>query len=241
MKQLLLRAMVLWLGAAGPAAAQYYYGGAYPPDSLNRRLVLKVTPLMLFDPDNTLQAGLEVPLRNPRYSFQQEVGYGHAAYALYPTERAEQNKETWRLRTQLRRYYRQNQNGAGYFALEYLFKKNSLRQWRAVGRDCASPGQCAYFENRQVALGRFVNAWHLKMGWQYLLGDRLNLDLYWGVGVRDLTVRTLSLENEELTRDGDFLWFRTNRPGYYGPVPSLSLGFHLGWFLGPKYPPNRGQ
>jgi hypothetical protein len=241
MKQLLLRAMVLLLATAGPAAAQYYYGGAYPPDSLNRRLVLKVTPLMLFDPDNTLQAGLEVPLRNPRYSFQQEVGYGHAAYALYPTERAEQNKETWRLRTQLRRYYRQNQNGAGYFALEYLFKKNNIRQWRSVGMDCGSPGQCAYFENRPVTLGRFVNALHLKMGWQYLIGERLNLDLYWGLGLRNLKVRTMGVADENLVGNDGFVWFGTNRPGNYGPVSSLSLGFHVGWFLGPKQPQQRGQ
>ncbi|WP_247234230.1 DUF3575 domain-containing protein [Telluribacter sp. SYSU D00476] len=227
MKKLLLIGVVaLWAGVST--------GFAQRPDSLNRQPIIKVTPLTLFDLDNTLQAGIEIPLPNPKYSVQQELGYGHSAFNFFPSEREDYpNKETWRFRTQLRMYYRQNRNGAGYFAAEYLFKKNSIREWRAQGMDCANPWQCAYFENRMVNLGRFLSAYHLKMGWQYILSPRMNLDFYWGLGLRSLTVRNLSVENETLFTDDEPVWFRPDTPGRYGPAPSLSVGFHLGWILGP--------
>ncbi|HEV7350040.1 DUF3575 domain-containing protein [Telluribacter sp.] len=203
------------------------------PDSLNRQPILKFAPLALFDPDNTLQVGIEIPLPDPRFSVQQEAGYGHSAFNVYPFQREEYpNRETWRFRTQLRMYYRMNESGAGYFAAEYLFKKNSIQQLKSVGMDCASPGQCAYFQTRNVSLGRFVNAFHLKAGWQYYLAPRMNLDVYFGLGMRNLTVRTLGQENEQLRNNSNSLWFGTDQPGRYGPIGSFTFGFHLGWVLG---------
>jgi hypothetical protein len=58
-------------------------------DTLGSVIILKFTPLALFDLDNTVQAGVEVPLRNPAWTEQQELGYGHSAFNLWYAEREE--------------------------------------------------------------------------------------------------------------------------------------------------------
>ncbi|WP_373515493.1 hypothetical protein, partial [Persicitalea sp.] len=93
---------------------------------------------------------------------------------------------------------------------------------------------CAYFENRETHLGRFVNAFHIKWGWQFPIGERMSMDTYVGGGIRALNVKYLGLPNDTSFNGGgggDFLTFRTDRPGRYEPSPSFSMGFHFGWRL----------
>ncbi|GAB2789669.1 hypothetical protein GCM10027275_38310 [Rhabdobacter roseus] len=227
MKYLFSIFFVLLLGQPGRAQ-----GSA---DTLAPGVILKLTPLALFDLDNTIQLGAEVPFGSRRFSFQQELGYGHNAFNFWQSEREEYpNRETWRFRSQLRHYFRKRAPLGGYVAVEYLLKKNSQLDWRSVGRDCSENGGCAYFENRQVHLVRYVNAFHLKFGGQWKLGSRTTLDFYLGGGLRSLNVKRLGIDELVLRRD--FLPIRTNTPGRYGPNPSASLGIHLGYLLGAARP-----
>ncbi|GHB65201.1 DUF3575 domain-containing protein [Persicitalea jodogahamensis] len=205
------------------------------PDSLGAIIILKITPLALFDLDNTVQVGLEVPMKNPAWTIQQEAGYGHSAFNLWYGERRQHpDRETWRFRTQIRYYFRQQNQNSPYLAGEYLFKKNSEEKYESVGVDCTNGpfGPCAYFQNRATHLGRFVSAFHVKWGWQFPMGERMTFDTYVGGGIRSLTVRYLSLpENAQINNGRGFFDFRTDRPGRYGPLPSFSAGFHFGWRL----------
>ncbi|TDB68167.1 DUF3575 domain-containing protein [Arundinibacter roseus] len=205
-------------------------------DSLSSVIMLKVTPLALFDLDNTVQVGIELPLPNPAWTFQQEMGYGHSAFNLWYSERLENpNRETWRFRSQLRYYFRKRNQQSPYLAAEFLFKKNSREKLESIGMDCTGEffnRQCAYFQNRTTHLGRFVNAFHLKWGWQFYLSERWSMDMYAGAGLRGLKVKYLSPNvDDQPFRDNNFFDVRTDEPGAYGPFPSLSMGLHLSYSL----------
>jgi len=207
------------------------------PDTLGSVIILKITPLALFDLDNTVQLGVEVPLKNPAWTLQQELGYGHSAFNLWYNERQRYpDRETWRFRTQIRYYFLKQNRNSPYMAGEYLLKKNSEERYEAVGMDCATDRfggrNCAYFQNRSVHLARFVNAFHLKLGWQFSIGERMSFDTYVGGGIRALRVKYVGLpSNSFFNGRRDFLTFRNDWPGRYGPTPSLSAGFHLGYRL----------
>lgn len=207
-----------------------------PPDTLGSVMILKMAPLSLFDLDNTVQAGLEVPLKNPAWTVHQELGYGHSVFNLWFYERGEHpNRETWRSRSQLRYYFRKRNQKSAYVAAEYLFKKNSEQKFESVGYECTGVQfnqQCAYFKNQKTHLGRFVNAFHLKFGGQIVIGERWLLDMNVGLGIRALNVRYLDkYPKPVLGRDFQFFDFRTDVPGRYQPTPSFSLGVQLGYRL----------
>lgn len=211
----------------------YGYAQAPKPDSLGSVVILKITPLALFDVDNTLQLGLEVPFHNPAWTFQQEVGYGHSSFNIWYTERENYpDRETWRFRSQLRYYFRNNNQSSPYIAGEYLFKKNSEQKTESVGVDCLNGpfGPCAYFQIKDRNLGRFVNAFHIKWGWQFRMGGRWYFDTYVGGGIRALQVRYLDGGGRSLDNRGISI-FRKDTPGRYRPIPSLSAGVHFGYRL----------
>ena len=221
----------LFLGFLAAAHAQ-----VPPPDTLGSVIILKLTPLALFDLDNTIQAGIEVPLPNPAWTIQQEIGYGHSAFNLWHAEREEHpRRETWRSRSQIRYYFRKTNQRSAYIAGEYLFKKNSEEKFESVGYECIGGRfnqQCAYFKNQEVHLGRFVNAFHLKWGGQFSIGERWLMDIYLGLGIRALNVRYLGLPRNTTSDDQfDFFNIRTDIPGRYRPTGSFSMGFHFGYRL----------
>ena len=206
-----------------------------PPDTLGSVIILKIAPLALFDLDNTVQAGVEVPLKNPAWTLQQEVGYGHSAFNLWFFERQEHpNRETWRSRSQIRYYFRKRNQKSAYIAGEYLFKKNSEAKFESVGYECVGSQfnqQCAYFKNQKTHLGRFVSAFHLKWGGQIVISERWLLDMYLGAGIRALNVRYLNKYKPSVGNEFVFFDFRTDVPGRYRPTPSFSFGVNLGYRL----------
>ena len=206
-----------------------------PPDTLGSVIILKIAPLALFDLDNTVQAGIEVPLKNPAWTLQQEVGYGHSAFNLWSFERQEHpNRETWRSRSQIRYYFRKRNQKSAYIAGEYLFKKNSETKFESVGYECVGSQfnqQCAYFKNQKTHLGRFVSAFHLKWGGQIVISERWLLDMYLGACIRALNVRYLNKYKPSVGNEFVFFDFRTDVPGRYRPTPSFSFGVNLGYRL----------
>jgi hypothetical protein len=227
---------VIFLGVLFVCSLRVIQAQIPPPDTLGSVIILKITPLALFDLDNTVQGGVEVPLRNPAWTVQQEVGYGHSAFNLWSGEREEHpRRETWRSRSQIRYYFRKRNQKSAYIAGEYLFKKNSEEKFESVGYECIGGQfnqQCAYFKNQKVHLGRFVNAFHLKWGGQITMSERWLLDMYLGFGIRALNVRYLGLPRNTITNDRfDFFNIRTDNPGRYRPTGSFSLGVHVGYRL----------
>ena len=199
-------------------------------------LIIKFLPLGMFDIDNTFQVGLEVPLPNTSFSIQQEAGYGHSLFNVwYQGDNKHPDKNTIKARTQFRFYFFERSRIRSYVAGEYLFKRvvNKDNQW--VGQDCIY-GNCAYFENKNVRFGRFVNAVHVKAGWQFYFQNRMTIDVYTGFGLRNIKGRNLTQNAENARLDDDWLIWQggyRGRNGTYDQVfPSLAFGFQIGVALG---------
>ena len=202
--------------------------------SAKKHVIVKFAPLAMFDFDNVVQFGVEVPLGNSGMSVQQDFGYGHSSFNMwYNSANDRPEKETYKSRTQLRYYYMERRRVRAYVAGEFLFKKVIYSENKWVGMDCDSPfGNCGYFEDKYVKTARNVGAGHAKLGWQFYFGNRMALDLFTGIGYRNIRVRSITagLENASVPRTNR--WFEYDRPGTNEIVPSLSMGFHLGIILG---------
>lgn len=204
-------------------------------DTLHPKILLKFTPSMLLDPDNTLTLGAEIPL-STRWSVQQEVGWGNAYMNLWGERSRYPDKNNWRFRTQLRYYLSKSSSGlsGSYFALEYFRKEIFIRQYQAIGRQCnPATGTCAYFEEGILRTRRRVSALHGKFGYQWLIPDRMTVEIYVGGGFRKLIVTNDDPSGQANTNLGrtDFFNLRSLRPGKYEPIISLSGGFSLGILL----------
>ncbi|WP_157488129.1 DUF3575 domain-containing protein [Dyadobacter crusticola] len=198
-----------------------------------KHVIIKYSPAAMFDSDNTIQFGVEVPLGKSGISLQQDLGYGHSGFNLwYHDITNAPNKSTYKSRTHLRYYYFSKSRVRGYFAGEFLYKKVLYRDNQWVGMDCSSFGDCNYFENKDVTIGRIAAAGHARMGWQFYFPSRMTLDLFTGFGMRDIKVKALSpgLETARVRAPRE-IWSETT-PGTHYVMPSLVLGFHLGVVLG---------
>ncbi len=204
-------------------------------DTLQPVIIIKFIPSMLLDPDNTLTLGTEIPLGH-RWSVQQEVGWGNAYMNLWDERSRYADKNNWRFRTQLRYYFAKSDSklSGSYFALEYFRKEVFIRQYQAIGRQCNPlTGACAYFEEGFLRTRRRVSALHGKLGYQWLIPDRMVVDIYVGGGFRKLIVTNddpLEQANANLIQTNLFN-LRSLRPGNYDPIVSISAGFSLGILL----------
>ncbi len=217
---------ILLLGGIGQLQAQ-------KSDSLRIYPILKIIPTTLIDFDNSFTMGFELPIKGSPVAFQVEMGYGKGAWNVWQNQRNTfPNQETWRARMQVRYYFMQKNYRGPYVAVDYFYKQNNLRRWESIGQQCTN-GQCAFFEQRSVALGRFVNALNLKFGWQLPASRKVVVDVFAGIGIRDLNIRYIdgTVNENILDNRNTILLFRNNRIGSYGPYPSVSLGFSVGYLL----------
>lgn len=198
-----------------------------------RHVVIKFSPLPLFDLDNTVQFGVEIPLGTKGLSLQQDLGYGNEAMnGWYEDQNAgPDDKQTFKSRTNLRYYYFQRKRVRGYVGGEVMLKQVLYRDTQWVGMDCAD-GSCNFREERDLKIVRHAAAGHVKFGWQFYFDSRMTIDLFTGIGFRSIAVKELSgkLENARYSRIGEF-WEMTT-PGDRAFVPSFAGGVHFGFVLG---------
>ena len=203
------------------------------PDESKKHIILKWSPLSMFDIDNTVQLGVEVPLRNDRFTIQQEAGYGHSSFNIWYSDFEHRpDIATIKSRTQLRYYFFGKPKFRSYIAGEYLFKRVLTQETQWVGMDCVTNGGCSYFTNKKVEQGRFVNAVHAKIGWQFYFSNRTSLDLFVGFGLRKARVKILTKGVENVDFDNGWDWWVNNNNARSEVIPSVSTGFHLGFALG---------
>ena len=203
------------------------------PDEFKKHIILKWSPLSMFDIDNTVQLGIEVPLRNDRFTIQQEAGYGHSSFNMWYSDFEHRpDIATIKSRTQLRYYFFEKPKFRSYVAGEYLFKRVLTQETQWVGMDCANTGGCSYFTYKKVEQGRFVNAVHAKIGWQFYFSNRTSLDLFVGFGLRKARVKTLTKGVGNVNFDNGWDWWVNNNNARSEVIPSVSTGFHLGFALG---------
>ena len=207
--------------------------GQIDPEESREHIILKWSPLSLFDIDNTFQVGAEIPLANDRFTIQQDIGYGKSSFNIwYAEEENNPNKSTVKSRTQFRYYFYEKTRFRSYIAGEYLYKRVVNQETQFVGMDCSNTGGCAYFQEKNVKQGRFVSALHAKVGWQFYFSNRTTLDLFTGFGLRKANVRLITPNVGNARFDSDWDFWRDNSIGSHEVIPSISMGFHLGIALG---------
>lgn len=205
--------------------------GQVNAETATEHVIVKFAPLGLFDYDNVVQFGVEVPLGTSGLSVQQDLGYGHSSFNLWYTSEPGPRKETYKSRTQLRYYYYPRRRFKAYVAGEFLLKKVIYAENKWVGMDC-SGWDCGYYENRFVKVGRYVSAGHVKMGWQFYFGNRMALDLFTGLGIRNIRVKSITPVLSDMRVERTDSWFGYDTPGTNELVPSVAMGFHFGIVLG---------
>ncbi|GAA4454288.1 hypothetical protein GCM10023189_20540 [Nibrella saemangeumensis] len=211
------------------------------------RWVIKFSPQHLFDPDNTVQFGLERILSH-RQSVQGEFGYGSGVMNLYRNSESSQYllPEYWRGRAEWRFYtnrYRTNRNFnvnvrspaplGNYLAVELFYKQANAFERFSAGRECVG-GQCAYFEQLETAVMKYVWGSHFKVGRQFVAGtenNRLVLDMYLGVGIRFKAISRSPIPAEDqVFRMRNYFLYDPFYPGSL-VLPSLTAGLKIGYIL----------
>jgi len=207
--------------------------GQIDAQSAGKHVIIKFAPLALFDFDNAIQFGVEVPL-GKGFSVQQDLGYGpQAINGWHSTGDNPAEKQTFKSRTNLRYYYLERRRMKPYVSAELLLKRVIYSQNKWVGMECSEQwGPCNYFENKMIKTRRMVGAGHAKAGMQFYFSSRIALDLFAGVGFRSIKVRSITNlpGNVRVPRNDN--WFEYDTPGTNEFIPSLSLGAHIGIILG---------
>jgi hypothetical protein len=182
---------------------------AYSQDSSRVVCIFKMMPTTLIDTDNSITIGLEVPLKN-QWAFQQELGWGNASMNFSEHERkVYPDRNTWRYRTQIRHYIHTfaHPNKQLYLAAEY-FRKDVF-----VSRDSTNTHKA-------------VNGLHAKVGYQSVV-DNFVFDAFFGLGFRYVNVTN---DNPNAVFYGASTQFQP----FKGVLPSLSLGFSIGYQIKKK-------
>ncbi len=198
------------------------------------QVVLKFAPLAMFDLDNTYSVAVEIPFSNPKFSVQQEIGYGHAATNIwYLYDDYKPRKYNIRAKSQFRYYYFEGRMVRGYLAGEYFFKRALKTEKEWIGQDCNLNGACNFLKQQDIKYAKVVHAFHPKLGWQFYFGSRFSLDVYTGFGFRFVDHKVLTKNVLENPRPftGSIDWWGSWEPGtqFY---PSFSGGFQVGIRLG---------
>ncbi len=215
-----------------------FHAYAQPTDTTAIRRyqwVIKLAPLAIVDPDNTVQFGAEY-IYDQRHSVQAELGYGWHNFSLYANERDYRFREVWRSRAEWRTYWKRRGQYrtpfGGYWAVEAFYKQVNNRETNTIGRECQG-GPCAYYQQLDTPITKYVSGSNLKLGFQNRFGsdpdDRLLIDLYLGFGLRFRNVK-----RGVIPPDSD-QWYYQSRDlfGSYergrATLPNMTAGFKIGY------------
>lgn len=228
--------IVFWLGLSGVQAQVIQPFPSTDIDRLpDRKWVVKFALLSLFDPDNTIQFGIE-RLLNQHNAVHLELGYGFQGMNLWRNSQNERysNKEVWRGRLEWRYYLNKTYEPMGrYIAVEGFYKQVNVRESGTVGVGCTS-GPCQYYQIFTSPLQKYVLGGHIKYGRQFPLianNDRLLADVYMGLGFRNRRI-----DRFEQPQQGSSYYYRP--AGYelfnaFSPTPytliSIAYGAKIGY------------
>jgi hypothetical protein len=203
------RLFLLFFGLlAGAAQAQDSTFSLLPGE----RWLFKIAPLSLIDPEPSFTFGVE-HFFSPRWSFQQELGYGK--FAFWTNQDGERPvKSVIRIRSEFRKYLPKKTSGHArdYLALDLFYKRTE--QLRTGDQSINSQ----FFWQLKDVVG-----FHLKMGMQST--RKGVLDGFVGLGLRFISVRTpgrpdrIDLNRFPVLVDANFS---------DSIRPSMVLGFRLG-------------
>jgi hypothetical protein len=203
--------LFFWL-VAGAVQAQDSTFSLLPGE----RWLFKIAPLTIIDPEPSFMFGAEYVFA-PRWSFQQELGYGY--FALWQNQEGQRlPKSVIRARSEFRHYFAVKTNAptGGYLALDLFYKRTG--QPRTAEQDLGTFFQTVDF--RQL---KNVGGLHLKLGIQTT--GQVVFDGFMGIGFRFVSVRTPG-RPDGVNLNNFFRLMDANFSDTF--LPSMAFGFRLG-------------
>lgn len=204
-------------------------------ESAKRHVIVKYSPLPMFDFDNTIQFGVEIPLGKGNFALQEDLGYGNSSFNGWYRSERRPDKEIFKSRTHLRWYFMERRRMRAYVGPEVLLKKVVYRESQWIGKECTGLyGPCSFYQNQDVRVDKNVVAGHVRFGWQFITPSRFTFDVFTGLGFRRIFGASHSpgIPDSEVRSVYDN-WEYVS-PNESDLIPSLVAGFHLGMVLG-KY------
>ena len=210
--------------------------GPYPLRYAERdpKWVIKLAPLALFDPDNTIQLGVE-RLLGQQHAVQVEFGYGWQGINLWQNSqnRRYSDREVWRGRAEYRYYFNRDATPVGpYVAAEGFYKRVNARESGTTGIGCET-GLCQYYRMFTLPVSKDVWGGHVKIGRQFSISpdDRLLIDFYTGLGIRKSNVERFGRPSGVYYYgSAGYSLFDAFSPQTYA-VLSVAYGFKIGYSL----------
>lgn len=197
---------------------------------LKEMFLPKIAPLTLFDPYTPgLSVGLEFQPFH-QLGFQVEYNLPFAALAFFNYNEGKSDHQTSGLRSEIRYYPGQQFSDKSYYlALEgFSISENYYRENSTLYRN----GQLYNFTRSDIE--RKVRGFALKGGYQFVVNYYLMIDVFGGLGMRQVQITHQTSELFPTPLLFDERWGGDQREGTFNRL-HLALGVRLGWSLYQRY------
>lgn len=198
-------------------------------ERLTPKVILKWAPLSLIDIYSAVQFALEYRIGG-RSTVQGEAGYIFPINILESGIRDDYNDMNgYRLRAEYRYYLsvKKNRTDGFYLAPELFFISINFDEKNVVKIPLNSVGDF-YYQEKQFKVNKRIFGYHLKVGYQQMLTERLVIDFYGGLGVRHINFSS-DQPLEDWLNKSNSIFFSEDRE--QTERPSASYGIKLGILL----------
>lgn len=190
---------------------------------LDKTLIIKTSPLALFEPETiVIQGGMEY-FFSPKFSVQSELGVNGGIFGINSSRKKNENFSLWRVKNELKFYSKKY-----YWGLELFFvNKDFIRT-----EDFFVPIKNEIFYDRAQIDFQVIGT-GIKFGKQEFVSQNILIDYFVGIGLRSRNRKVEVLElspnqgREEFFEN--FLSSDRYRFNGWDYIPNLSLGFKVGF------------
>lgn len=187
---------------------------------LDDRLLIKTSPLAIFEPETiVVQGGIEY-FFSPKFSFQSELGVNGGVFGIPSGRGKNLNFNLWRSKNELK-FHTKNH----YWGLELFFvNKDFIRT-----DDYFSASNNRIWYNKSNIDFQVLGP-GLKFGKQKFISQNLLLDSFIGIGIRTRYRKITMLELSPIQEKEDEYFLSSDRYRFNGRdyIPHLTMGIKVG-------------
>ncbi|MBN3580881.1 DUF3575 domain-containing protein [Algoriphagus aestuarii] len=189
---------------------------------LDKKLLIKTSPLALFEPETiVIQGGIEY-FFSPKFSIQSEIGVNGGIFGVNSSRGKNEEFKLWRTKNEFKFYSKKN-----YWGLELFFvNKDFIRT-----EDFFIPNKSEIFYDKAQVDFQVIGT-GIKFGRQEFVSKNILLDTYVGLGLRS---RFRQVDVQELSanqgRDEFFEYFLSSdryRFNGWDYIPHFTAGIKIG-------------
>lgn len=189
---------------------------------LNKRLLVKTSPLALFDPETIIiQSGIEYFL-TPKWSIQTELGFNGGHFGLPAGRIKNEEFKILRSKNEIKYHFKKFYTGIEFFYVHKDFIRNQDSFFNG--------SETLFYERSKVNFE--VLGYGLKIGRQVFVSNNLLVDSFFGLGARhrhrDVSPIEIGILPEDEFGYRGFLGGERYTFAGWDVVPQFTLGFKIG-------------